>query len=173
MITFCQAVVKAAESLAQQADCAAVLVCRHSRDGHSNIGKVCSQGQPTWLDHLWLVSNHSHQVPVDIIVAADHGCPSGRGVPNPTHARFWHLARLARMLPVLAEAKAGPMQTVPGAKLSKWSLTVPRPLAMQHLLHVGVKQPNVKSGLSSDKSHYELKLSWIKYIHYPYSEYIL
>ena len=65
------------------------------------------------------------------------------------------------------------MQTVPGAKLSKWSLTVPRPLAMQHLLHVGVKQPNVKSGLSSDKSHYELKLSWIKYIHYPYSEYIL
>ena len=29
---------------------------------------------------------------------------------------------------------------------------------MCFLLHVGVKQPNVKSGLSSDKSHYELKI---------------
>ena len=35
-----------------------------------------------------------------------------------------------------------------------------------NLLHVGVKQPNMKSGLSSNKRHYELKLGWPKYIHY-------
>ena len=42
-------------------------------------------------------------------------------------------------------------------------------LALAHLLfllHVGVKQPNMKSGLSSNKRHYELKLGWPKYIHY-------
>ena len=40
-------------------------------------------------------------------------------------------------------------------------------LSVRALLHVGVKQPNKKSDLSSDRRQYNLKqMSWTKYIHY-------